>query len=165
MASLIRLKKEVEKHSGNAIKMTFTGANEAHLLAKEIGEAGVGVILTPSRPFPGTWESRRILSGPPLSEHNAVAVLRAHGVTVGLGVEEAWDARNTRFNIAWAALEADAELSKADILALGSTNLEKLLGLDTADSDLVATQGGDLLGYEGKVVGIISPAQGKVEFF
>lgn len=60
MATLIELKKEVEEESGTSIKLTFSGANEAHILAKEIGEAGVGVILNPSRPFPGTWKSRRM---------------------------------------------------------------------------------------------------------
>jgi hypothetical protein len=60
MASLISLKKEVEVKSGTSIQMTFSGANEAHLLAKEIGDAGIGIILQPSRPFPGTWKSRRM---------------------------------------------------------------------------------------------------------
>lgn len=60
MASLIRLKAEVENASGSAIQMTFTGASEAHLLAKEIGVSGVGVIVSPSRPFPSTWEKRRM---------------------------------------------------------------------------------------------------------
>lgn len=60
MASLITLKEEVEEQYGNRIQITFTGANEAHLLAKEIGEAGIGVILRPSRPFPATWKSRRM---------------------------------------------------------------------------------------------------------
>jgi len=61
MASLISLKKEVESKGGTRIQMTFSGANEAHLLAKEIGDAGIGVILQPSRPFPGTWKSKRML--------------------------------------------------------------------------------------------------------
>ncbi|KAG6881592.1 hypothetical protein C0993_000830, partial [Termitomyces sp. T159_Od127] len=161
MASLIRLKKEVENSSGYTTKFTFTGANEAHLLAKEIGEAGIGVILTPSRPFPGTWESRRILPGPPLIEHSAVSVLHANGVKVGLGVEEQWDARNLRFAIGWAALEANGRLTKADALALGSINLEVLLGLETENSDLVATKGGGIVDFEGKVVAIISTTQGK----
>lgn len=60
MATLITLKKEIEKESGTNIRLVFSGANEAHLLAKEIGEAGVGIILNPSRPFPGTWKSRRM---------------------------------------------------------------------------------------------------------
>lgn len=61
MASLIHLKQEVEKAHGHGaeIRLTFVGANEAHLLAKEIGRANVGVILSP-RPFPTTWESRRM---------------------------------------------------------------------------------------------------------
>ncbi|KAG6845918.1 hypothetical protein H0H87_000724 [Tephrocybe sp. NHM501043] len=162
MASLIRLKKDVEQDSGNSIILTFSGANEAHLLAKEISEANVGVILAPSRPFPGTWESKRILPGPPLTEHNVVAVLHANGVRVGLGTDEAWDARNLRFDIGWAALGANGQLSKADALALGSVNLEILLGLNTETGDLVATKRGDLLGFEGKVIAIISPSQGKV---
>jgi len=60
MASLITLKKDVEKVHGKDIQLTFSGANEAHLLAKEIGEANIGVILNPSRPFPGTWRSKRM---------------------------------------------------------------------------------------------------------
>lgn len=60
MASIIQLKKDVEVYSGNTIQLTFSGASEAHILAKEIGQAGIGVILTSPRPFPGTWESRRM---------------------------------------------------------------------------------------------------------
>jgi hypothetical protein len=60
MASLLRLKAEVEAARGRTLRMTFVGAAEAHLLARAIGDAGVGVILSPARPFPGTWESRRM---------------------------------------------------------------------------------------------------------
>ena len=58
-------------------------------------------------------------------------------------------------------------MSKAEVLALASTNLEKLLGLeiDTQLSDLVATEQGDSLDFEGKVVGIISPRKGVVDLF
>jgi hypothetical protein len=60
MSSLILLKQEVDAQTGNDIRLTFTGASEAHVLAKEIGQSGIGVILMPSRPFPGTWESKRM---------------------------------------------------------------------------------------------------------
>jgi len=40
--------------------MTIIGGEEAHLLAKELAEADIGVILVPVRPFPGSWESRRM---------------------------------------------------------------------------------------------------------
>jgi hypothetical protein len=60
MASLILLKKELESETGNTTKVTFSGAAEAHLLAKEIGEAGIGVIVNPVRPFPSSWEQARM---------------------------------------------------------------------------------------------------------
>jgi len=60
MASLIHLKKEIETEHGTVLQMTFAGAGEAHILAKEIGAAKVGVILNPVRPFPGAWKSRRM---------------------------------------------------------------------------------------------------------
>jgi hypothetical protein len=40
--------------------LTITGATEAHLLAPELAEAGVGVVLTPPRPFPESWQRRRM---------------------------------------------------------------------------------------------------------
>lgn len=60
MASLIALKQDVEAQTRHNLAMTFAGASEAHILAKEIGDNHVGVILTPSRPFPARWESRRM---------------------------------------------------------------------------------------------------------
>ena len=60
MASLINLKKEIETKHGTLIQVTFAGASEAHILAKELGAAKVGIILNPTRPFPGTWKSRRM---------------------------------------------------------------------------------------------------------
>jgi len=79
----------------------LSGASEAHLLAKEIGRAGVGVILNPSRPFPNEWRSRRILPGKPLTEKNALSLLMEHGVMVGFGMPEKWMTRNLRFDLAW----------------------------------------------------------------
>ncbi len=60
IASILSLKAEIEAERGSAIKITLSGASEAHLLAKEIGEAGVGVVLRPSRPFPKSWERARM---------------------------------------------------------------------------------------------------------
>jgi hypothetical protein len=60
IATLILLKKEVEEKAGATIHMTIAGAAEAHLLVKEIAEAKIGIIFKPSRPFPATWEQRRV---------------------------------------------------------------------------------------------------------
>ncbi|KAI9569587.1 composite domain of metallo-dependent hydrolase [Boletus coccyginus] len=158
IASLIKLKKE----------LTVAGAAEAHLLAKNLGEANVGVIVTPSRPFPETWEKQRILPGPPLTQDSAITTLLGHDVKVGIGIIEQWSARNTRFDAAWAALESNGRISKSEALALASTNLEELLGVQPAASlsgDLVATLGGSILDLEAKVVGIISSRRRSVEWF
>ncbi|KAH9474485.1 hypothetical protein JR316_0012944 [Psilocybe cubensis] len=161
MASLIDLKREVETSSGKSIQMTFAGAEEAHLVAKEISEAGIGVILRPSRSFPKQWQSRRILPGPPLTMDNSISVLRRNNVTVAIGVVEQWSSRNIRFDLAWAAL--DSGLSFREAIALASTNLERLLGVTSHDSDLVAVRGKTILDFEGKVAGIISPGRGVVD--
>lgn len=65
-----------------------------------------------------------------------------------------------------AALEAG--LSKEQALALASTNLETLLGVDagaTELGELVATEGGELFGMESKVAAVISPRRGVVDMF
>ncbi|KAJ7098293.1 carbohydrate esterase family 9 protein [Mycena epipterygia] len=160
IASVLVLKKEVEAATGNTIQLTLSGATEAHLLAKEIGQAGVGVIVQ-QRPYPSKWEQKRLLAGPPLTQSSAIAMLVAHNVTVGIKVADPSGVRNSRFDAAWAALESNGALGKAESLALVTTNLETLLGVKSSNSDLVATKGGS--DFEGKVVAIISPRQGSVD--
>lgn len=60
IATLIQLKAEVESTTGRKMQITLVGATEAHLLADEIAAAGVGVIITPPRSFPYTWDQRRM---------------------------------------------------------------------------------------------------------
>ncbi|ESK97124.1 carbohydrate esterase family 9 protein [Moniliophthora roreri MCA 2997] len=167
IATLILLKKQVELEKRATLKLTITGGAEAHLLAGELAAADVGVVLSPPRPFPYVWEDRRILPGPPLTEHSAISKLIMHNVTLGIGIEEIWSARNTRFDVAWASLEANGKLSKENAIAIGSTNIEKLLGakVEAEEADLVATAGGDLFDLGAKVVGVISPRQKAVNLF
>ncbi|EJC98798.1 composite domain of metallo-dependent hydrolase [Fomitiporia mediterranea MF3/22] len=174
IATLLSLKEEVESITGTPLRLTLTGASEAHLLARQLGEAGVGVILNPVRPYPATWDRRRILPGPPLSGESALLHLMRHNVTVGFGVAggelppaiTGWAAQNARFDVSWAYIEAGGQVSKSEAIALASTNVERLLGAavnSESQRDLVVTKGGDLLDIEAKVVGIISPQRGQVE--
>ncbi|THG92619.1 hypothetical protein EW026_g8341, partial [Hermanssonia centrifuga] len=165
MASLLRLKGDIEEELDTSLKFVFSGASEAHLLANEISDAGVGVIVSPSRSYPGSWEKRRILPGPPLSQKSNLLELRAHNVSVALGVPGAWEARNTRFDLGWIALEAGDSVSKKEVLALASVNLQQLLGVHSFETDLVASKGGDLLDFDSKVVAVISPRRGVVDLF
>ena len=65
MATLLRLKGEIEHkvfsetNLHKELKLTFSGATEAHLLARELRQAKVGVLVRP-RSFPYTWESKRM---------------------------------------------------------------------------------------------------------
>ena len=62
MATLLELKAEIEDLTAGSrpLRITFAGASEAHLLASEIAKAGVGVIVTPTRPFPASWDQKRM---------------------------------------------------------------------------------------------------------
>ena len=64
-----------------------------------------------------------------------------------------------------AAIESDGLISKEQAIALGSINVEKLLGIErnAEESELVVTRGGDIVSY-GKVVGVVSPRRGMVDF-
>ncbi|TFK48234.1 composite domain of metallo-dependent hydrolase [Heliocybe sulcata] len=175
IASLLFLKKEVEGkvRGGGKIKLTIMGASEAHLLASELADAGVGVIVAPVRPQPYEWERRRVLPGPPLTKDDLIGTLFKAGVTVGIAPQgvsgermmSTWAVRNARFDAAWVAAASGGLISKSDALAMASSNIEKLLGV-TAEpwyGDIVITQGGDLLSFKGKVVAVISPRRGLVD--
>jgi len=167
IAKLLSLKSEVEEKTGTPLKLAFFGGLESHLLAAEIASAGVGVIVAPSRSFPDSWGSQRILPGPPLTEDTLISTLLAHNVTVGIGIEEAWMARNTRFDVAWAAFESVDRITKSKALALASTNLEKIFGIPSSAkrSEWVAYRGGDVFDFGSKVVGVVSRTRKRVDLF
>ncbi|KJA29867.1 hypothetical protein HYPSUDRAFT_126636 [Hypholoma sublateritium FD-334 SS-4] len=168
MANLLRLKLDVEDKIGSRMRMVFSGATEAHLLAKEISDADVGVILNPIRSFPMAWDQRRILPGPPLTNDTALVTLLSHGVVVGLGIRSAWEARNTRFDVKWAALESNGRISDEEAYTLVTDNLVDLLGIRGIGddmNDLVAFEGGSMFDLASKPIAVISPVRGSVDFF
>jgi hypothetical protein len=57
------------------------------------------------------------LPGPPLSKETEIALFLAHNVTVGIGIEEAWSARNTRFDVGWVRVQIICSLNSASISA------------------------------------------------
>ncbi|KAJ7746634.1 hypothetical protein B0H16DRAFT_1556562 [Mycena metata] len=174
IANLLLLKQEVETKVGKTMEMTLLGATEAHLLAPEIAAAGVGIILSPPRSFPYTWEQRRILAGPPLTAQSSAAWLAAHNITVGLGPQGVnamapmsnWAVRNLRFDMAWVALESGGSISKEVALSMASSNIETLLGVRSgASSEFAVTRGGDLFSLDAKVIAMVSAKRGVVDLF
>ncbi|KAJ7284154.1 carbohydrate esterase family 9 protein [Mycena rebaudengoi] len=164
MATLLILKAEVENQLGSRMRMVFSGAAEAHILAKEIGRAGVGVILD-TKPVVGVWDERRTLPGRPLTNDTTLVALHREGVKVGLRCREAQHAANMRFDLTWAMLAANGHIDKQEAYALLSTNLEELLGVtvDDGGGDLVAYAGGSIFEMSSKVVAILSTQRGEVD--
>ena len=66
-----------------------------------------------------------------------------------------------------AQIDSRGLISIEDALDMATTNIEKLLGVTrkASESDMVATKGGDLLSFEGKVVAVTSPRRGLVDIF
>ncbi|KAG8926199.1 hypothetical protein FRC02_009071 [Tulasnella sp. 418] len=164
IAKILILKQEVEAESGDRVRLAFFGGLESHLVAREIAEAGAGVIVSPPRAFPLAWQSRRVLPGPPLTEETVISTLLRHNVTVGIGIVEGWEARNTRFDLIWAALEANGRISREQALALATTNLEQIFGISSQNeiSDIVAYKGGDVFDFSSEVVAVISSRSGRI---
>ncbi|KAF9449461.1 hypothetical protein P691DRAFT_853918 [Macrolepiota fuliginosa MF-IS2] len=170
MSTLLRLRDEFRVENGGHFDLTFVGASEAHLIAKDIARAGASVVVTMPRPYPDSWESQRILPGAPLTHDNIVMRLLDAGVNVGIGVVDSFAARNTRFEAAWLALNSFGEIGRWRALALITINLERALGAGKhrwglVPSELVAYEGGDWMGFESKVVGVFSNEQGTAELF
>lgn len=64
------------------------------------------------------------------------------------------------------ALESGGAVSKEEALAMASSNIEKLLGIDSvANTEFAVTSGGDIFSLDSKVVGMISSRRGVVDLF
>ena len=82
---------------------------------------------------------------------------------------EAWEARNTRYEAAWQYANSPDVFSKQSALDLVSSNLETLLGLDSAsvkavDKSWVAYEG-DMFGFGGRVRAVRSQSADLVDLF
>lgn len=66
-----------------------------------------------------------------------------------------------------ASIDAPGIIDTATALDIASTNVEKLFGVTREENtvELVATTGGDLLSFEGKVVAVISQVRGVADIF
>ncbi|KAJ6515699.1 carbohydrate esterase family 9 protein [Mycena sanguinolenta] len=165
MATLLILKAELENRFGSRMRMVFSGAAEAHILAKEIRNANVGVILE-AKPVVGVWDDRRTLPGPPITNDTTLAVLFREGVKIGLKWREAQDVRNMREDITWAMLASNGLIGKEEAYALVSSSLEDLLGVTTEGTgDLVAYARGGPFETSSKTVAVISAQRGQVDLF
>ena len=143
IASLIRLKTEVEsalssaranKSSSASINLVLLGGAESHILAPELASANVSVILAPLFSYATTWDQRRALTGAPLTNGTAIDVLYKAGVKVAIGVDEDWEARDLFLQAGIVHANSGGAISESEALAMASTKIYEILGLDDQES-------------------------------
>jgi len=173
IASILRLKSTVEgaiksashenKRSGK-INLVLLGAAEAHLVAKEIAAADVSVVLAPLLPYAESWDSRRSLSGAPLTNGTTIDALLAEGVLTAIAAKEgeSWEVRDLNLMAGIAYKNSGGKLSETDALGLIGKNFEKILGVEGPKDEFVVWEGSPLeIGSRLKAVG----SQGRVSVF
>ncbi|RKP12736.1 hypothetical protein BJ684DRAFT_6137, partial [Piptocephalis cylindrospora] len=107
ISAVLRLREEVRwaarkaHHQGPGMRITLIGGAEAHLMARELAQEQVPVILQPSRCQPLTWDMRRCLPGQPLTPYNALQILEKAGVQVSIGASDPGLARNLIWEAGW----------------------------------------------------------------
>ncbi|KXN81595.1 hypothetical protein AN958_04405, partial [Leucoagaricus sp. SymC.cos] len=166
MSTLIRLKESYKRQTRDNFDLTFVGASEAHLIAHEIAKEGISVAITMPRPYPGSWESQRILSGALLTHDGIVMKLLHASVNVGIGIVDGHSARNTRFEAVRPALNSFGEIGPWKVLALVTVNLECALGDARRHGRKVDGTAAELVVYfESRVVGVVSSERGITDLF
>lgn len=152
IAHMVALKKETGAH------IVIMGGSEAHLVAAELAEAVVPVIVAPFWGCePLFWDSRNCLPGPPLTDRLGPQVLIDAGVKVGISN---WDDTNNHIrNSIWEASWVAGPGNRSLALDLVSKNIEDILQLPRS-RDFVVYEG-DPFNFGAKVALIFE--EGKVQ--
>jgi hypothetical protein len=124
----------------------------------------VGVITASAQSIGNTWDTRRTLSGAPLTNGTTLDQLIAAGVTVAVGLKEDWMVRDLGFAAGTAYHNGEGRITEAEALDLVSTNVYKVLGVEIPeDSHFIVHEGNPLdIGSRVKAVG---SGNGKVAVF
>lgn len=150
IASIIHLKSLIESSlpqsalSESKLKFVIIGGAEAHLVAPELAASDISLVLAPLLPHAQSWDQRRGLTGPPLTNVSTNVLLDA-GVLLGISVEELSDSRNLGLLAGIAHANSEGRLSFEDALGLVSGNLEKALEVQKD----AATEKGEWVIWEG----------------
>ena len=128
IASVIRLKSQIEAASSQSLRIVIIGGAEAHLVADELAAAKIAVVLAPLLPHAQSWDQRRGLTGPPLTNVSTNVLLDA-GVQLGIGVEETWETRDLGLLAGIAYANSEGRLSFEQAIDLVGGNFYEMLGL------------------------------------
>ncbi|OHF03931.1 amidohydrolase [Colletotrichum orchidophilum] len=123
-----------------AVKFVIFGGHGAPLVAKELSDAQIPVILTGNRGAPDKWEKKSSFAGPPISPSPAQVLIDA-GVLIALAVRGDSKVHGLAQEAQWAAKFAG--LTEKEAIKLVSTNFDEILGLNSATR--VSGESGDVL--------------------
>lgn len=168
IASILKVKETVEKEisktspsstsASGAIRLVIIGGAESHLVAPALASAGVGVVLAPAESYATSWDQRRALTGAPLTNGTGIDRLLDAGVVTAIGLEEDWIMRDLALLAGRAYRNGRGRLSEGGALALISTNVYAMLGIEVpgarAGGHFVVSEGSPLeIGSRVKAVG------------
>ncbi|KAG9284078.1 hypothetical protein G9A89_022852 [Geosiphon pyriformis] len=151
IASLIRLKKQVNLKNGK-LRLVIIGGAEAHFLAEKLAKHKIAVVLVPSRPTPTLWTAQNVLTGPPLTNNTGIDILNAHKVLLGIGIEDSGLARNLVWDAGWVFQNSGGEISEKEAVGFITWNLEKIFGLKQKSEEIKGLKEGsiaDFVAYDG----------------
>lgn len=126
---LIRLKKEVDR------SIIIIGGQEAYLVAEELSQAEIPVILAPWRCTAKRWDNRRCSPNTPLMNDSSVNILHRAGVKFAIGQDQFNSVRRTFWeaSLAGKAIEGFTTQQTIDLV---SHNIDEIFGLEES-TDLV----------------------------
>ncbi|KAK3625394.1 hypothetical protein LTR56_003999 [Elasticomyces elasticus] len=158
ISTLLRLKAEVEATIDDGMRVVIHGGAESHLVADDLAAGKVsGVILAPLLPYSTTWDQRRSLTGPPLTNGTAVDALFSAGVKVAIATAEDWETRDLDLLAGIAHVNSGGKISEKEALDMVSTNIYEMLGLEQPDgTEEFVVYEGHPLRIEGKVRAVAS---------
>ena len=129
------------------LRIVIIGGAEAHLVANEFAAANISLVLAPLLPHAQSWDQRRGLTGPPLTNVSTNILLDA-GVLLAVSVEETWETRDLGLLAGIAFANSEGRLSEKEALGLVSANLDQMLGIareeSTGERDWVVWEGSPL---------------------
>lgn len=145
IAAILRVKSEVEaaielqasSSSKPKLRMVILGGAESYIVAKELAAADVAVVVAPLQPYATEWDQRRSLTGAPLTNGTGIDALLDAGVRTAIGTMDAtddWQVRDLNLMAGIAYANGGGRLSESDAIALISTNVEAMVGLEKKDA-------------------------------
>ncbi|CAH6723717.1 hypothetical protein CLIB1444_19S00342 [[Candida] jaroonii] len=127
---IINLKQSVNR------KIIIIGGQEAYLVADELSQAEIPVILAPWRCTAKRWENRRCSPNTPLMEESSVNILHRAGVKFAIGQDQFNSVRRTFWEASLAGKAIDG-FDLQQTVDLISHNVDEIFGLQESKNLVV----------------------------